>query len=503
MSGTIASAPRPGKDARSAPAAAGSVRTRSAHAPGAFLRERGMGASVLVAAISGAFGVLLLTATGFIAAVMRADPYMGDSGTMAVVISILSTLLLGVAVYVAAVVTANTFSTIVAGRTRRIALLRLIGASARAQRADLARQGLVVGVVGAVLGLVLGTIAAQILVGVVAPALGIDVDYAVVRADLLIPAAAVALTTWVAAWSGSRRVLAVTPLQALGGSEERTAIEVRRHPVRNIVVVVLLVIGVMLLALGLLVGLVSPLGVVVAFFGGLATFTAIILSATLIMPPLLRAVGQLLERLAGGSVAARLASQNATRYPERSARMAIGVVIGVTLVTMFAVAIESTKAVFTSQFAGQMPPEFAAALDTFAAIMMGVVAVSAVIAAVGLVNLLTIGIVQRRRELGLLRALGLSVPQVRRTVLLEAVHITTTAVAFGLVLGVMYGWVAAQATFGSVPAALGLPVAIVAPAIPWQPIVGIVLATAVLTLAASVAPTRLATRVAPIEALAE
>lgn len=502
MSGTIASVPRPGKDARSAPAAAGSVRTRSAHAPGAFLRERGMGASVLVAAISSAFGVLLLTATGFIAAVMRADPYMGDSGTMAVVISILSTLLLGVAVYVAAVVTANTFSTIVAGRTRRIALLRLIGASARAQRADLARQGLVVGVVGAVLGLVLGTIAAQILVGVVAPALGIDVDYAVVRADLLIPAAAVALTTWVAAWSGSRRVLAVTPLQALGGSEERTAIEVRRHPVRNIVVVVLLVIGVMLLALGLLVGLVSPLGVVVAFFGGLATFTAIILSATLIMPPLLRAVGQLLERLAGGSVA-RLASQNATRYPERSARMAIGVVIGVTLVTMFAVAIESTKAVFTSQFAGQMPPEFAAALDTFAAIMMGVVAVSAVIAAVGLVNLLTIGIVQRRRELGLLRALGLSVPQVRRTVLLEAVHITTTAVAFGLVLGVMYGWVAAQATFGSVPAALGLPVAIVAPAIPWQPIVGIVLATAVLTLAASVAPTRLATRVAPIEALAE
>jgi len=462
-----------------------------------------MGASVLVAGISSAFGVLLLTATGFIAAVMRADPYLGDSETMAIVIAILSVLLLGVAVYVAAVVTANTFSTIVAGRTRRIALLRLIGASARAQRSEVARQGLVVGVVGALLGLVLGAVAAEVLIGVGAPALGIDVAYDVVRADLLIPAAAVALTTWVAAWSGSRRVLTVTPLQALGGSEQRTAIAVRRRPVRNVVVVVLFVIGATLLALGLFIGLVSPLGVVVAFLGGLATFTAIALGATLVMPPLLHVAGRLLERLSGGSVAARLASENATRYPERSARMAIGVVIGVTLVTMFAVAIESTKSVFTIQSGGQLPPEFAAALDTFAAIMMGLVAVSAVIAAVGLVNLLTIGIVQRRRELGLLRALGLSAPQVRWTVLWEAVHITATAVGFGLVLGVAYGWVAAQATFGSVPAALGLPVAIVAPAIPWLPIVGIVVATAALTLVASVAPTRLATRVAPIEALAE
>lgn len=35
---------------------------------GAWLRERGMGATVLVAAISTAFGVLLLSATGYIGA---------------------------------------------------------------------------------------------------------------------------------------------------------------------------------------------------------------------------------------------------------------------------------------------------------------------------------------------------------------------------------------------------------------------------------------------------
>ena len=133
------------------------VRRAAASAPLAWLRERGMGASILVAAISSAFGVLLISATGYIAAMLRADPYIGDSGMLAFVLSFMTVLLVGVAVYVAAIVTANTFSTVIAGRTRRIALLRLIGASARAQRAEVARQGLVVGVIGAFLGLVAGT----------------------------------------------------------------------------------------------------------------------------------------------------------------------------------------------------------------------------------------------------------------------------------------------------------------------------------------------------------
>ena len=71
------------------------------------------------------------------------------------------------------------------------------------------------------------------------------------------------------------------------------------------------------------------------------------------MPPVLRLVG----RLFGGSATARLAAENALRYPERSSRMAIGVVMGVTLVTMFAVAIESVKAVMTAAAGGELPAE--------------------------------------------------------------------------------------------------------------------------------------------------
>lgn len=466
-----------------------------------WLRDRGMGASMLVTAIATAFGAVLISATGFIGAILKSDPSTRDSGTVAFVLSFIVFVLLGVAVYVAAIVTANTFATVIAGRTRRIALLRLIGATARSQRAEVARQGLVVGAIGALLGLIGGTAVAVVGVVVAERVWSLDaVHYAVVQPLLVVPAVIVVLTTWVSAWAGSRRVLTVTPLQALGGSVEASHRDLARRRGRNGVAITLIVVGAALLAAGIAVGLVSPLGVIVAFFGGVLSFTGLALGATLVMPPVLRLVG----RVFGGSAPARLAAENALRYPERSSRMAIGVVIGVTLVTMFAVATESVKRVFAAAFGGTLPAPFATVIDTFSGIMMGLVAVSAVIAAVGLVNLLTLGVVQRRREFGLLRALGLSNTQVRRVVLLEATHITVAAVATGLVLGVFYGWAAAQSLLGSVHAPGSTAAAgIVWPAVPLWPVVAIVVATAVLTLVAAVTPTRLATRVSPVAALAE
>ena len=466
-----------------------------------WLRERGMGASILVAALSSAFGVVLIAATGYLGAILLADRFIGGSETLAVVVSIMTALLLGVAIYVAAIVTANTFATIVAGRVRNIALMRLIGASARSQRAEVARQGLIVGVIGAFLGLIAGTGAAAAGVGLGDAILDAPrLPFALVQPVLLVPAAIVVLTTWAAAWSGSRRVLSVTPLEALGGSVERTHSDLARRPVRNAVAVSLFAGGGALLALGIAVGLVTPLGVVVAFGGGLLSFTGLALGAHLIMPPVLRLVG----RAFGPSATARLAAENGMRHPERSARMAIGVVMGVTLVTMFAVAIASTKAVFTATAGGELPEFMASLLDTFSIVMMALVGVSAVIAAVGLVNLLTIGVVQRRRELGLLRSLGLSNGQVRGMILLEAAHITVAALVLGLILGIAYGWAGAQSLLGSVPVVPGEQVStFVLPALPIVPIAIVIGATAVLTLVAAVVPTRLATRVAPVEALAE
>jgi len=465
-----------------------------------WLRDRGMGASILVAALSSAFGVVLVEATAYIGAMLRADPYIGDSGTLAAVVAILSVLLVGVALYVAAIVTANTFATIVAGRTRRIALMRLIGATARSQRTQVAGHGFIVGVLGALIGVVVGLAVSAVGLSLAERVLGSVPDATLAQPAILIPAVGVALTTWMAAWIGSRRVLSVTPLQAIAGSVERSHEDAAARPARHIGALLLLILGAALLVFGVLVGLVTPLGVVVAFVGGLLSFTGLSLAAVLVMPPVLRLVG----RLFGRSATARLAAENALRYPERSSRMTIGVVMGVTLVTMFAVALESVKSLLTKAAGGELGTEFSAIMDGFAAVMMVLVGVSAVIAAVGLVNLLTIGVVQRRRELGLLRAIGLSNGQVRRMILLEALHITLTATATGLVLGVLYGWIAAQSLLGSVrmPPAFDQTAGIVAPAVPWLPVLIILVATSLLTLVAAAVPTRLATRVAPVEALA-
>lgn len=482
-----------------AQAVGGATLAASGREPLAFLRERGMGASILVAALSSAFGAVLLSTTGYLSALMSAT--FPDSGTVAILLAILSGIFLIIAMYVGAIVTANTFATIVAGRTRRIALMRLIGASARSQRREVAGHGLAVGVLGALAGLVAGTGLSAVGAALATALLGVpETGFTVLQPWLLVPAAAVALTTWAAAWIGSRRVLAVTPLQALGGSVERAHAQARGGAGRNAVAIGLLIVGGALLAGGTALGLVSALAILVSFLGGLLSFTGLVLGATLVMPPVLRLVG----RLFGSSATARLAAENALRYPERSSRMAIGVVVGVTLVTMFAVATESAKAVLIANAGGQaMADEFSRVMDVFAGVMMGLVAISGVIAGVGLVNLLTIGVVQRRTELGLLRALGLSTGQVRRMVLLEAAHITIASVGFGLVLGIAYGWVAAQSLLGSVSPAPGAPAgSLVAPAVPWLPVAIVVAATAVLTIVAAVGPTRLATRVAPVEALA-
>lgn len=466
--------------------------------PRRWYRETGMGASILVAGISTAFGVLLLTTTEFITAIIRSDPQAAEAGPVKLVLGIMGALLLGLAVYVAAIVVANTFATIVAGRTRRIALMRLIGATARSQRSALGRQGLAVGAFGALLGTLAGILVGWFGVRAFEAGLGLpQLEVALIRPEVFAPGVIVALTTWTAAWIGSRRVLTVTPLQALGASAESAHEDLVRRTGRNVFAVILFAFGALLLTGGVLLGMMSPLGVVVAFFGGVFSFAGIVLGATLVMPPLLRLVG----RVFGRSVTARLAAENALRYPERTSRMAIGVVIGVTLVSMFAVTTETVKAVVSRAFGGDVPTEFTMVLDGFAAIMAGLVGVSAVIAGVGLVNLLVLGITQRTRELGLLRALGLSSAQIRRVVLLEAAHVTVTSVVFGLVLGTVYGWAGAQSLMGSAPTADG-GAALVLPAIPVPAFALIVAATALLTLVASVVPTRLATRVTPVTALA-
>ena len=452
--------------------------------------------SVLVATLSSAFGVALLSVTGVLSQAIASDDAAGG-GTVVLMLSAVAMVFLAIAVYVGAVVTANTFATIIAGRRRTIALLRLIGASAAGERRRVARSGLLVGIAGAVLGTIVGLALSAVLTSIaVAGGLLPRIGYEIAEPVLLLPIAAVVMTTWLASWIGSRSVLAVSPMEATGAAVEPTRDEVDSRRGRTVVALVLVVLGAALLALGVLVGLVSPLGVLIGVVGGLISFTGIVLGAHRVMPVALRLTG----RLFGRSAPARLVAENAVRYPERSSRTTVGLVIGITLITMFAVAMESYRAILHE--AAQAEPELYAGVDQLVDATVTVFTVligfSAVIAAVGMVNNLSLSILQRTRELGLLRALGFTGGQVRLMVLVESAQLTVASLLVGLVLGTVYGWAGAQSLFGSMSGAPG----IVLPAVPLGLIGLLVAASAVLIAVSSIAPARRATVVSPVAALA-
>ncbi|MET0992186.1 MAG: FtsX-like permease family protein [Lacisediminihabitans sp.] len=457
----------------------------------------GHASSVLVAALSSAFGVLLLEVTGILAQIIRGDDVTGSSQMVTVLLQTLAFVFIVIAVYVGAIVTSNTFATIIAGRTRTIALMRLIGSSATDQRRAVAKQGLLVGVVGSVVGAVIASALAWLLV-VVAQATAFIPrgEYSVLDGVIVLPITAVVLTTWLASWIGSRRVLHVSPMEATGAAVERTVDETRSLRGRRTSATVLFFVGIGLLVLGMLIGLVTPLGVLIGVVGGIVSFSGVVLGAQFVMPVALRLVG----RMFGSSATSRLAAENAVRYPERSARSTIGLVIGVALVTMFAVAVESFQAMIRT--AQEAQPEVYQGTDTVLTVVVVIFSVlmgfSALIAAVGMVNALSLNVLQRTRELGLLRALGFTARQVRTMVLAESAQLTIAAVVVGLILGTFYGWAGAQSLLGSINGVPG----IVLPAIPVGLLVVMVAASALLIAVASVAPARRATSIAPVAALA-
>ena len=456
-------------------------------------RTRDHGATVLVAMIATAFAVALILLTGVINEAV--DPALKSGGTFQLMLLIVSGIFITIALYVGSIVTANTFATVIAGRTREIALLRLLGATSAKVRSRVATEGLVAGALGAVLGwlLALAAVGAVVTWG---PGLGwipAGRDYQLIEPLSFVAIGIVILTTWLAAWSGSRRVASVSPIAATGAAVELRPEAARGRTGRTVWAILLMVTGIALIAIGILLGLMSPLSILVSFLGGLVSFTGIAIGAHLVMPPVLRLAGLVLGRGAAASVAVA----NSKRYPERSARSTIGLVIGVTLVTMFAVALASYERMTLAMFANE--PELAAGFSSVLAVTTVIISVlvgfSAVIAAVGMINSLSLGVLQRTRELGLLRALGFTGGQVRAMVVAESVQMTLAATGFGLVLGTFYGWLAAHSLLAS-------QVGIMAPVLPWPVLLGIAVFGIALAAGAAVSPARRAVRVSPVEALA-
>ena len=74
------------------------------------------------------------------------------------------------------------------------------------------------------------------------------------------------------------------------------------------------------------------------------------------------------------------------------------------------------------------------------ALVYALLGLAIIIALMGIANTLALSIAERHREVGLLRAVGMTRPQLRSTIRWEAVIIALQGTLLGLVIGVFFGW---------------------------------------------------------------
>lgn len=457
--------------------------------PGVLGSTRELGTVVAVAALCGGYAAALIMASSMLGRTT------GSGGILAgILLGVVSTVFIGIALYVAAVVITGCVATVIAGRLKQIALLRLLGADGRALRRSIGSGTAKVGFVGSLAGVVVGTVLADgVRVFLVARGTMPKGDYAWFSGQSVLAVVAITCCAAVAGWVGSRRILAVTPAQALAEVQMAQLITGRVSRLRAVVSVVLTVAGGAGLLLALRLGeTASQAGFLMAFGGSVGSATGILIGARFIVPSIVDGFGRIL----GSDPASLIARRNAVADPMRTTRSTIGLIVGVTLITTFSSGASALRASVarTTNLSSDQQAQADQFLAIASAVMICVVVISCVISCIGFVSTMSLTVIQRRREIGLLRALGFTAGQVRSMITRESVALSASAVLFGVSLGVVYGSVGAQSLVGSFTPGFAW-------GLPWSVLVAIAVGGVALVVLASRPPARRAIAVSPVEAL--
>lgn len=136
------------------------------------------------------------------------------------------------------------------------------------------------------------------------------------------------------------------------------------------------------------------------------------------------------------------------------------------------------------------------AIDAVMLTVVGLLGISVLIAFVGVANTLALSAMERTRENSLMRALGLTKRGLRAMLTWEAVLISAVGAILGSVLGMFYGWAGSNAIFAQItPGGVEM-------SWPLLEVAGVIVVAVLAGLIASVAPSRKAAKMSPVEGLA-
>ena len=248
-----------------------------------------------------------------------------------------------IALIVAAFIIYNTFSIIVAQRSRETALLRAIGAKRRQVLSSTLIEATAIGLVASLIGLAVGLLLASGLKAIVGQFFTVEGGLPPLTVGVVVLALVIGLgVTILSAVAPAIRSTRIAPVAAMSEvAIDRSALSRSR---------LLLGTGLLVLGVGLIVLGLADIGQALPEVGGgafLVLLTVSIVLAPLIVAPASRLIA--LPFRAFGATIGRLSGENAARNPKRTAATAAALTIGVTLVTLIAVLANSIRASVNEQ----------------------------------------------------------------------------------------------------------------------------------------------------------
>jgi putative ABC transport system permease protein len=267
-----------------------------------------------------------------------------------------------IAVIVGAFIIVNTFSILVAQRTKESALLRALGASRRQVTTAILAEAFAMAVFASTVGIGLGWALARGLAAMFS-SFGLEIEgtFLNLSTPTVVTSYAVGIVvTLVAALLPARRAGRVAPVAAMREDTIAPKGSLRRRTTIGSVVLVVA-------AAAMVAGLAGVPGLPDAAWIGVGAFISLLTVAVLspvIGHPVLAACRAVFGRLLG--TAGRLAGENAMRDPRRTGATASALMIGLALVSTIAVMAGSMKASADELVDEQFAPDFIAQSVIFA-----------------------------------------------------------------------------------------------------------------------------------------